>query len=109
MGVWPGIIRHCAPGLERSNKAGCGSRENGGSRVRSGSGLKEALKFFDHWGYLFRHGVEDAGQMEVKNMLQVGEMVAEAALARRESRGGHYRVDYPDTRRRWQKHIIFRR
>jgi L-aspartate oxidase len=77
--------------------------------VRSGSGLKEALKFFDHWGYLFRHGVEDAGQMEVKNMLQVGEMVAEAALARRESRGGHYRVDYPDTRRRWQKHIIFRR
>ena len=35
-------------------------------------------------------------------MLQVGEMVAEAALARRESRGGHYRVDYPDTRRRWQ-------
>jgi len=77
--------------------------------VRSGDGLKEALNFFDHWGYLNRHRVESAEQMEVKNMLQVGELVAEAALARGESRGGHYRVDYPDAHRRWQKHIIFRR
>ncbi|MHB1042014.1 MAG: L-aspartate oxidase [Eubacteriales bacterium] len=77
--------------------------------VRSGAGLKEALAFFDRWSYLERHRVEDVDEMEVKNMLQVGELVAEAALARRESRGGHYRVDYPDAHRRWQKHIIFRR
>ncbi|MCG9968285.1 L-aspartate oxidase [Pelotomaculum terephthalicicum JT] len=77
--------------------------------VRSGQGLKESLNFFDSWGYLGRHSAENAEQMEVKNMLQVGELVAEAALARRESRGGHYRVDYPDSSRRWQKHIIFRR
>ncbi|NPV74213.1 MAG: L-aspartate oxidase [Pelotomaculum sp.] len=77
--------------------------------VRSGAGLKEALEFFDRWSFLSRHQVEGVEEMEVKNMLQVGELVAEAALARRESRGGHYRVDYPDTHRRWQKHIIFRR
>ncbi len=77
--------------------------------VRSGNGLKEALEFFDHWGHLKRHSVTCAEQMEVKNMLQVGELVAEAALARRESRGGHYRVDCPDNHPRWQKHIIFRR
>lgn len=77
--------------------------------VRSGAGLKEALDFFDRWAYLNRHRVESAEEMEVKNMLQLGELIAEAALARRESRGGHYRVDYPDTHSRWQKHIIFRR
>ena len=77
--------------------------------VRHGHGLKEALAFFDRWSYLCRHRVENADQMEVKNMLQVGELVAEAALARRESRGGHYRVDHPEPHRRWQKHIIFRR
>ncbi|MEG3072516.1 MAG: hypothetical protein RQM92_18310 [Candidatus Syntrophopropionicum ammoniitolerans] len=71
--------------------------------------MREALMFFDQWSYLRRHGVDNAEQMELKNMLQVGELVAEAALARRESRGGHYRVDCPDAYQRWQKHIIFRR
>lgn len=77
--------------------------------IRNRDGLKESLDFFDYWSCLNRHTVNDVEQMEVKNMLQVGELVAEAALSRRESRGGHYRVDYPDTHRRWQKHIIFRR
>lgn len=77
--------------------------------VRSGQGLKDSLDFFDTWGYLGRHVAVGIEQMEVKNMLRVGELIAEAALARRESRGGHYRVDYPDNSRRWQKHIIFRR
>jgi L-aspartate oxidase len=76
--------------------------------VRGGQGLKESLDFFDEWSYLGRHGAANVDQMEVKNMLQVGVLVAESALARRESRGGHYRVDYPDSSRRWQKHIIFR-
>lgn len=77
--------------------------------VRSNNGLREALDFFDHWSTLRRHCEETAEGMEVKNMLQVGELVAEAALARRESRGGHYRIDYPESNKRWQKHIIFRR
>lgn len=77
--------------------------------VRNSDGLKEALAFFDHWSHLQRHSEETAEGIEVKNMLQAGELVAEAALARRESRGGHYRVDYPENNSRWQKHIIFRR
>jgi L-aspartate oxidase len=76
--------------------------------IRGGQGLKESLDFFDEWSYLARHRAANVEEMEVKNMLQVGMLVAEAALARRESRGGHYRVDYPDSSRRWQKHIIFR-
>lgn len=77
--------------------------------LRSGKGLKEALDFFDHWSRLQRHMVVTGDGMEVKNMLQTGELVAEAALVRCESRGGHYRVDYPESVKRWQKHIIFRR
>lgn len=77
--------------------------------VRNNSGLKEALDFFDHWSSLQRHSVATADGMEVKNMLQTGELVAAAALARSESRGGHYRVDYPEPVNPWQKHIILRR
>lgn len=32
---------------------------------------------------------------ELANLLEVGELMASAALARRESRGGHYREDFP--------------
>ncbi|MCL2766233.1 MAG: L-aspartate oxidase [Peptococcaceae bacterium] len=76
--------------------------------VRGGQGLKESLDFFDEWNYLGRHAAANIEQMEVRNMLLVGMLVAEAALARQESRGGHYRKDYPDSSSRWQKHIIFR-
>ncbi|MCB0215882.1 MAG: L-aspartate oxidase [Chloroflexi bacterium] len=34
---------------------------------------------------------------EARNLVELARMVAGAALARRESRGGHFRSDYPDT------------
>ncbi|MGB6600853.1 MAG: L-aspartate oxidase [Candidatus Cybelea sp.] len=34
---------------------------------------------------------------ELRNLLVVGRLIVEAALARRESRGSHYRSDYPQT------------
>ena len=33
--------------------------------------------------------------LELQNLLVVGEMIAQAALIRRESRGAHYRLEYP--------------
>ena len=42
---------------------------------------------------------ETAGQSsELRNLLTVGRLVAQAALARRESRGSHYRSDFPHAR-----------
>ncbi|MCK4512178.1 FAD-binding protein [bacterium] len=47
--------------------------------------------------------------LELENMLQVIEISARTALARTESRGVHYREDFPDTdNERWLKEVIVR-
>ncbi len=47
-----------------------------------------------------------AGATEEINMAQTAQLIAEAALMRRESRGGHFRSDFPKQTRRWKgKHI----
>jgi L-aspartate oxidase len=47
-----------------------------------------------------------AGATEEQNMAETARLIAEAALLRRESRGGHYRTDYPTTKRMWKgRHI----
>jgi len=46
------------------------------------------------------------GMTEEENMCETARLVAAAALARRESRGGHYRSDYPRAKGEWRgKHI----
>ena len=45
--------------------------------------------------------------LEVQNMLISAEMVCRAALLRTESRGAHYRSDYPEENDdQWLKNII---
>ena len=47
-----------------------------------------------------------AGMTEERNMLQTAQLVVEAALLRKESRGGHYRTDFPRAKRTWTgRHI----
>ena len=39
-------------------------------------------------------------------MAQTAQLIAEAALLRKESRGGHYRGDFPRAKRKWKgRHI----
>lgn len=45
---------------------------------------------------------------ELQNMHLLAGLIAKAALARTESRGGHYRSDYPKPRAEWRKHIELR-
>jgi succinate dehydrogenase/fumarate reductase flavoprotein subunit len=48
--------------------------------------------------------------LELKNMLFSAEMVCRAALQRTESRGAHYRSDYPaENDKDWLKNIVIRR
>jgi L-aspartate oxidase len=46
------------------------------------------------------------GAAEARNLLLAGRLLAQAALARRESRGGHYRVDYPQADPAWQRRLF---
>ena len=39
-------------------------------------------------------------------MLTVASLVTQSALLRRESRGSHYREDYPETDERWKRSIV---
>jgi len=47
--------------------------------------------------------------IEVPYMLDVAEMMTLSALSRRESRGAHFREDFPDTDPRWLKHTRVRK
>lgn len=58
--------------------------------VRNEFGLREALSRIEELEASFPGAAND-----LRNLLVVGRLVAEAALARKESRGSHYRSDYP--------------
>jgi L-aspartate oxidase len=46
------------------------------------------------------------GATEEANLAQTAHLIAEAALLRKESRGGHYREDFPKAKRKWMgRHI----
>ncbi len=46
------------------------------------------------------------GATEEINMVETGQLVVEAALLRQESRGGHYRSDFPRAKRKWKNRHI---
>jgi L-aspartate oxidase len=77
--------------------------------VRTGEGLKKSIDFFNKNWYINKYEAPTPPDMEVRNMLEVGSLIAESALMRTESRGGHYRLDYPESVDRWLKHIILRK
>ena len=69
--------------------------------VRTKTGLQEVLQFID----LHRNNPHPL----VQNRLGVGEILATAALTREESRGTHYRADFPRTDPAWVKRISLSR
>lgn len=73
--------------------------------IRDEQGLKEAAESLEKYynSFLPAHTVDE---MEIANMLELGLLIIEAAIDRRESRGGHFRSDYPLTDGNWQKHCV---
>ncbi|MGE4159264.1 MAG: L-aspartate oxidase [Planctomycetota bacterium] len=73
---------------------------------RDASGLDEASQRLMEWsGMMEGRVLETQEQWEFSNMLSVGKLVVEAARARTESRGVHYRTDHPATDPQWSRHV----
>lgn len=71
--------------------------------VRNEEGLREAIGILSGLQRTPRQAATRV-QYEVRNMADVALLIARCALARRESRGGHKRTDYPDKSPAFQKH-----
>ena len=63
--------------------------------VRTGNGLKQAIRGLEDIGEQISHP-HNRREFEARNLQVTGLLVARSALAREESRGAHYRTDFPD-------------
>ncbi|MBF4468352.1 MAG: fumarate reductase subunit A [Methanobrevibacter arboriphilus] len=52
----------------------------------------------------YNKGLQEA--LEVINMVEIAELTVKSALIRKESRGAHFREDFPDTKEEWKKSIV---
>lgn len=74
--------------------------------VRDGAGLREALEELDHLEDRAAASAGDRGLANAdRNLLTVARLLAIPALAREESRGGHFRRDHPQPREGWRCHL----
>lgn len=76
---------------------------------RNGRQLAEALEMIDRWQrYVLVRQFFDEQGWELQNMLTVAQMMIRAALAREESRGVHFRTDFPKPDEdRWRQRLAF--
>ena len=74
--------------------------------TRSGEGLREGLEELHQLRGTFDKGLARSSRQgfEADNMYRVVSLITRAALAREESRGCHYRSDFPDKRVEFEKH-----
>jgi aspartate oxidase len=76
--------------------------------VREGDGLALAKASLAAWQASLP-APTDRPSHELADLVVCGRLVTEAALLREESRGAHYRSDFPQPREEWRRHIVFRR
>jgi L-aspartate oxidase len=79
--------------------------------VRHAEDLAEADALIEFWqSYVLDKIFDQPAGWELQNMLALGRLMAHAALIRTETRGVHYRSDYPErSDEYWRKHILIRR
>jgi len=86
--------------------------------VRTGAGLEQALEQIRAWQrHLSEIGAADVHPfntdlldwLDLRNLLATAEAVTAAALARQESRGAHFRTDFPESREQATANVVLRR
>lgn len=70
--------------------------------VRDGQGVQDVLDFIEE-------NTSESNSVVLRNRLLVGRIIALSILTREESRGTHYREDFPDTDPLWNRRIIISR
>jgi len=74
--------------------------------IRDADGLSRAADILAAWQHKLPPP-NDRPFHELHNLVLTGRMIAEAALLREESRGAHFRSDFPEKSSEWQRHIVF--
>jgi L-aspartate oxidase len=76
--------------------------------VRDRAGLDEARQGVDFWcRYVLGREFQDRPGWELQNLLTVARLMIGSALEREESRGVHYRSDFPHRDdEHWRKHVV---
>ncbi|PIP48364.1 MAG: L-aspartate oxidase, partial [Chloroflexi bacterium CG23_combo_of_CG06-09_8_20_14_all_45_10] len=74
--------------------------------IRSGESLSQVASILATW-CPFPTPI-DRPSYEMNNLVLCARIMTEAALLRKESRGAHFRTDFPQTSPAWQRHIIFK-
>jgi L-aspartate oxidase len=82
--------------------------------VRDAEGLGRASAALGAWDAALAGGgdprvapTRDA--LELRDLVLCSRLVTEGALLREESRGAHYRRDFPEAREEWRRRLVFRR
>ncbi len=75
---------------------------------RSEDGLREAWEFLDKNLEVLRVEYLSPPGFELQNMITLARLMVSAALLREESRGCHYRVDFPGEAEFWRRHVVFK-
>jgi L-aspartate oxidase len=77
---------------------------------RAGGSLAEALETVEGWcRYVLPRQFAEPQGWQLQNMLQVARLMIRGAIERRETRGVHFRGDFPDTNPAWLAHVGWQR
>ncbi len=76
--------------------------------IREKEGLTKAAGILAAWQQCLSQPT-DQPSYELSNLILTGRLLTEAALIREESRGAHFRSDFPQSSPRWQCHIIWKK
>jgi len=74
--------------------------------IRDKEGLTQAAYTLAAWQKPLLEPT-DRPSYELGNLILTGRLVTEAALLREESRGAHFRSDFPQSSSQWQHHTVF--
>jgi L-aspartate oxidase len=76
--------------------------------IRDKDGLNQAAAILAGWQNSLQHPT-DQPSYELNNLMLTGRLLTEAAQIREESRGAHFRTDFPQSLPKWQCHIVWRK